>query len=363
MNFGENAIEWLKSYLNNRTQQVKFDDIISETATVEAGVPQGSILGPILFIAFTADLASFMSNCVIKAYADDTQFLVTGDSMDELKAGLEDVISKAQQWYTQNCLKINPSKTEVIIFGQKRNNREEVKIRITEDNTTKYITTKDRVKLLGVTMDDKLSWEHHISKLKGIVCRTTANLARTTSVIPLKHRRLLYDALVVPHLNYCDVVWDGMFEKHANTIQKAANFGARTLLGLKKHCSATKALVKLEMIPQTERRKVHLGVFMHKLKEEKGSAELVTTFRERTQRSHHHNTRSTKRGDANVEAHSTSRYKRSTMHRAFKVWNDIPITIRSIDDTRKFKKAFQKHLLLNFINDNGVSDQPRHHSC
>ena len=352
MNFGRNAIEWLKSYLTNRTQQVKFDQTISDSTIVEAGVPQGSILGPILFIAFTADLSSHMADCVIKAYADDTQFLVEANTIDELKTKLENVIAQAQLWYTKNYLKINPSKTEVVIFGQKRKSKQQLQIKITEDDTTKYITTKRSIKLLGVTLDEDITWEDHIRKVRGIVCRTTANLARTCSVIPLRSRRQLYDALVVPHLNYCDVVWGGLHQKHANTIQRAANFGAKSLLGLKKRTSSTDALIKLQMIPQTERRKVNLGVFVHKLRNESGSTELLTIFKERTERRHTHNTRSAKRGDATMQAHRTSRNKRSSLYRAFKVWNSIPIHIRSIEDTRKFKNSFQNHLLQNFINDN-----------
>ena len=295
-----------------------------------------------------------MSDCVIKAYADDTQFLVEADTMEDLKAKLENVVGQAQVWYNSNCLKINPSKTEVVIFGQKRRSKQQLEIKIIEDETTKYITTKRSMKLLGVILDEDLTWENHIQKVKGVVCRTTANLARTCSVIPLKSRRQLYDALVVPHLNYCDVVWDGLLQKHVNTIQRAANFGAKSLLGLKRRSSATEALIKLQMMPQTERRKVHLGVFVHKLRKESGSTELVTIFKERTQRSYGYNTRSAKRGDATIEAHKTSRSKRSTIYRAFKVWNSIPMSIRSIEDTRKFKNTFQKHLLYNFINDNAA---------
>ena len=86
---GENAVDWIKSYLTDRRQQVKMGNIISSISTVEAGVPQGSILGPLLFITYTSDLASNLSHCKVTAYADDTQILVSARSEDELKKKVE----------------------------------------------------------------------------------------------------------------------------------------------------------------------------------------------------------------------------------------------------------------------------------
>ena len=216
------------------------------------------------------------------------------------------------------------------------------------------------MKLLGVILDHKLTWEKHIHKVKSTVCRITANLARTTSVIPLKSRRTLYDALVLPHFSYCDVVWDGTYAKHADNLQKAANFGAKSLLGLKKNSSANAALVKLKMMPQEDRRRLHLGVLAHKLKEGKSSKELVTTFKNRTTRYHQHNTRSAARGDATSQQHNTARNERSTMYRALKFWNGIPVTLRRMEDTSKFKKALQKQLLQDFISKRRHVRPPAH---
>ena len=345
MDFQPSAIEWIRSYLSNRTQQTKFNQLISDTATVEAGVPQGSILGPVLFIAFTADLSTYIPECVIKAYADDTQFMVEGSTVEEVNARMEAVIQKAQQWYTSNCLKINPTKTEVMFFGRKRTDDQPVKISIFEDNTEKFIYTKDTMKLLGVILDSNLTWGEHIKKLKARVCRTTANLARTSAILPLRSRRQLYDALVVPHLSYCDVVWDGTLVQHEKSLQSVANFGAKSLLGVKKNSSATDALNKLNMLPLKERRRVHMGVFVHKLSNGNGSTELMETFQRRTLRNHRYCTRAIERGDTATVAHNTTRSERGTVYRAFKNWNEIPPHVREIPNTSTFKKTYQKHLL------------------
>ena len=88
------------------------------------------------------------------------------------------------------------------------------------------------MKILGVIMDDKLTWKHHVKYVKSKTCRIISNLARTTSSLPLRSRRTLYDALVTPHFSYGDVVWDGTTTGLSRDLQKAGNFAARSLLGM-----------------------------------------------------------------------------------------------------------------------------------
>ena len=92
---------------------MKFQQHLSDTTKVESGVPQGSVLRPILFIAFMSDFADHLKDYTIKAYADDTQILVSGSSAHEVKVKLESAIDIAQDWFKRNSLKINPSKTEI----------------------------------------------------------------------------------------------------------------------------------------------------------------------------------------------------------------------------------------------------------
>merc|ERR1711867_289760 len=117
---GGACLRWLQSYLTNRTQQVRFKDFTSATTMTQSGVPQGSVLGPILFIALTSDLADHLGDdCLVKAYADDTQLLVKGKNRMEVKLKLQQAIAKAQDWFTNNSLLINPTKTEIMMLGKK----------------------------------------------------------------------------------------------------------------------------------------------------------------------------------------------------------------------------------------------------
>ena len=106
-------------------------------------------MGPVLFIAFTSDLHNSLPNCKVTAYADDTQILVTGRSLTEIKAKSETAIEQAQKWFTDNSLKINPTKSEVMVFSRKKGPTEVLHITVKEGNQYKSIKTSSSMKILG----------------------------------------------------------------------------------------------------------------------------------------------------------------------------------------------------------------------
>ena len=359
LGFGASSVNWIRSYLTNRTQQVKMNGVLSDESVVEAGVPQGSILGPVLFIAFTADFSKSFEECKITAYADDTQLLVVGNSVGDIKEKVEAALSRAQGWFSANSLKINPTKSEIMIFGRKKD-QEQININVQEDGVTKYIQTTSKMKILGVIIDDKLTWESHIKKIRRQTHNTITNIARTSNVLPITSRRTLYDALVTPHFNYCDVVWDGTTKKWANELQKSGNFAAKALLGRRKSSSATAALNRLDMMPLCEKRKVHLGVFIHKIVNHNGPKETTIRYMSQMERSHGYRTRTATRGDFKTLSHHTTKFDSSTLQRATRCWNSIPLNIRQIETTSSFKRAFQKSLLTKYQKENWCCQRACH---
>ena len=219
---------------------------------------------------------------------------------------------------------------------------------VKEGDKLSNIESTKSMKILGVYIDNNLTWETHIKSVKSKTFRIIRNLARTTSVLPLKSRRQLYDALVTPHFSYNDIVWGGMSKGLCADLQKAGNFAAKSLLGMRKKDSATEALIKLNMMPLEDKRTVHLGVFVHKLNQEKGPRQLVDNYKGLIRRNHSYQTRMKTRGVMNSIQHSTSKFEKSTLHRAISTWNSIPNNIRSIDSTSSFKRHYQAHLLAKF---------------
>ena len=337
-----NALEWCKSYLEDRKQKTKFKKFTSIEHTVTSGVPQGSILGPILFIIFTNDMALNFPNCKIISYADDSQLLVTGNNKMQVKLKLEEVIKHAQKWYTENSLMNNGSKTEIIVIGNKNTVNESMYIKIEEGGTPKQLKRKKAIKILGVHIDDQLNWGKQIQSVRKKVTNSIRNLHRINQLLPLKHRLLLYNNLVASHYNYADTVWSGCGITNEKKLQTTQNFAARSILGWKKDASATQALKMLKLLPLKQKRNVHEAVYVHKALNGNLPPEISQKYRLQLSKQ---NLRSTTQLTLNIPPHKTQKYQQSPLFRTVKAWNETKVESRLGYETNTFKKKYQTHLL------------------
>lgn len=233
---------WFREWLINRTQKIKGSN--SEALSVTHGVIQGSLLGPKLFSIFTNDLAPHIANGKLVMYADDCQFL-DSDSPDELgmlKERVESTLKIALKWFTQNRLKINPNKTELLVIKSRQRKHIE-HISITFGNNV--IQPSPHAKILGVYVDSSLSWEKQVSQVCRRCYSILLSLSKLRNKIPLETKKLLVQALVFPLVSYCLPVWGGCVKTQGNRVQKAINFGARIVSGVKRREHITPVLEAL----------------------------------------------------------------------------------------------------------------------
>ena len=228
------SISWMKAYLSNRTQITKFKNFTSSVESPKTGVPQGSILGPLLFICFTNDLPPTFNNiCSINAYADDTQLLVTANSTEELKEKIKLAIDRAQTWFENNYMKINTDKTKILIFNTSPSIKD-IKIEITFENQIIEISSEPFVEILGIFIDPDLNWKKQIRRIKRNAMGKIRNLRRIYFMLPLQQRINLYNAIVSPQFDYGDVLWGGCNQKEISSLQRIQNFAMKSILGKKK---------------------------------------------------------------------------------------------------------------------------------
>ena len=183
------SLIWFRSYLNERRQLVSMGNIESPTACVRHGVPQGSILGPLLFIAFINDLPLHVSSAQIDLYADDTTLTSAAnfDSVGVLQSSLTTAISEVDQWATANKLPLNEGKTKVLTITGKR-----LSTRINHDLAVvvngKQLENVRCAKLLGLEIDHELTFIPHVEKLSKKLSQRIGILKRIKYCLPLKHR-------------------------------------------------------------------------------------------------------------------------------------------------------------------------------
>ena len=205
-----NILNWFKSYLSNRKQYVNWQGSNSEIETVSCGVPQGSILGPLLFILYVNDLSKVSNKFVSILFADDTTILFEGHNIDSIVTSLNYELVKLIIWLNANKLSINVSKTHYMVFHRARRKVDHKDIILNN-----YILQQVHfTKILGIIIDDKLKLANHISYIKNKIAKAMGILLKARKVLKIKVLLQLYNSFVFPYLIYCSEVWGNASDIH-----------------------------------------------------------------------------------------------------------------------------------------------------
>ena len=322
--------------MKDRRQHVKFKNIESDQETVTSGVPQGSILGPVLFIIFTNSLTEYLHNYQISSYADDTQILISAKSPKEMKEKIEEVMQIAQEWYTKHSLLNNLTKTEIMIVTSKRNQKKymEIDYTIIENGKNSKIKGTENMKILGVWIDEDLSWNKQISIMKGKAFNNARNLCRVNQLLPMKTKIQLYNSYVASQLSYADVIWGGCNEENKKKLQRVQNFSLRSMTG---KTSSTEARTSLKFLTLEEKRNIHYGVYGFKIANGLAPTNQTTEFAKYKATSK----RLEEQGIMKPPKHKTQQFEMSTLYKTINVWNKIPADIKACETVQGFKTKLQ----------------------
>ena len=196
------ALSWLKSYMTNRNQYVSYNGHQSATRVIRCGVPQGSILGPLLFLIYVNDLASVSDFLISALFADDTNMFASGQDIDYLQSKFNSELKNISLWLQVNKLSLNVDKSHFMVFtGGRQGNPVTLEI-----NGIKLSQVMD-VKFLGIIFDDKLNWKKHIDHISKKISRSIGILYKLRQYVNSDTMLSLYYTLVYPYLTYCNIIW------------------------------------------------------------------------------------------------------------------------------------------------------------
>lgn len=222
----DTELNWFSNYLSRRQQVVKHMGL-SNKSTVDVGVPQGSVLGPILFLLFVNDISQFVSTGVCNLYADDAVFYCQGKTAEEVQTNLQCCVSNVHEWYCKNRLSLNAKKCQVMMIKSKFSAASDL-LDISIDDTT--LDQVKCAKYLGLDIDNILCWNDYVSVLVKKISFKLYQLRRVRSVIPQCIAEKIYLSTIQPCIDYAISVWGQTSEMNMKRVQRVQNYAARLVL-------------------------------------------------------------------------------------------------------------------------------------
>ena len=338
------AINWFNSYLRKRKQRVIIDESYSDWLDVICGIPQGSILGPILFSIYTRKIPSIFNNVQCFMFADDTQ-LLKSYNVDDSKTSIDEInidLNMLSLWCEKNHLKLNPKKCIHLIIGSERNlnklnnNVDDLKI------NNIIIPRCKEARNLGLIFDEHFSWNSHINNLTKNCFSILKPLYRFKNQFNQNVKKLLINSLIISKFDYCDIIYMHLSENLQNKLQKLQNTCIKFIFNLKKYDHINDCYNKLNWLKLNKRREYHLGCFIFKIIDNKSPNYLYTLFNE-TSIIHSHNTR--KRFF--IPSIKTNNGKKSFKYFGPYIWNNIPNEIKNAANLYSFKNKYLDYIKNN----------------
>jgi hypothetical protein len=255
------ANKWVGIYLSGRKEFTTYNGSNSATTNIKCGVPQGSILGPILFLLYINDLGTISPTVSPIMFADDSNLFMSGNNLYSLSNSLNREIPTLLEWLRANRLSLNVDKTQAMIFGRK-NNTVPNDINIMIDG--KKLEIVSQTKFLGVILDSNLSWKQHISYLKTKIAKSLGIL--TIARRNLNHQTLiqLYHAFIYPYLSYCVLTWGNAPASTLWPIYKLQKLSFRIINNLKHGTSTLPFCKKENVLRLPQIYTLNAGIFMFK---------------------------------------------------------------------------------------------------
>ena len=339
--------DWFSSYLANRIQTTQVGPHVSKKESTLCGVPQGSVLGPLLFLIYVNDIYMASDKLTFYLFADDTNLLYADKNLKSLETIVNCELNKVVVWLIANKLSLNIKKTNYIIFHpyQKQiNSNIRIKAYDCRTQTLFDLERKDHVKYLGVIIDQHLSWKHHINYIALKISRNIGIISRLRHFVPLKTLLSIYNSLISPYISYGLIAWGQASKTHLEKILILQKRAVRLINFLTFRTHAIPYFAQSNILPITMLYFKLISTLMLDITTSSAPQNICNLFTS-TQDIHQYNTRSASSGNYYINHSRLNHHKNSFSIVGAKIWNSIPESYRRLPK-HIFKKKIQALLFV-----------------
>jgi hypothetical protein len=335
------ANDWIRSYLFERSQYCTYDNTKSSTKLINCGVPQGSILGPLLFLTYINDLHLATTQSDIILFADDSNLFAHSKTITEVQVTLNNEMPKLVTWLQANRLSLNIDKTHAMIFGTKN---KQIKNSFNIQIEGKSLLTVSKTKFLGVIIDDQLNWKHHITYTSKKIAKAIGIISIARRVFNKKTLVNLYYAFVYPYLIYGNVVWGKAGKTILWPIFRLQKIIIRMINNISSRTRSTPFFTQLRILKLEEIHTLLIGIFMFKYKT-KSLPNIFDNFFNENNMFHNYPTRGANRLRApKLKLKIAQNYIKKT---GADLWNLLEPHINTHFGLITFKKHLKNYIILN----------------
>ena len=332
-------LKWFESYLSNRTQQTRVNEVISSEITTSIGVPQGTVLGVFLFLIYINDIERVVTNCKLLMFADDALLYVESDEVRVAVNKINDDLQHLSNWFKMNKMKLNIDKTKYMILNSRNVDNCNV---IIDDTCLDQIM---EIKYLGVIIDNKLNFKSHLDYICKKIAKKLYFFRSIRNKLSVYTSIKIFNSIIKPHFEFCSTIMLMFNNEMVKRLQVLQNRGMRIILKKNKFVSKSSLFNSLNWLNVNQKIKFNVIIFVFKIINgylPKYLMEKLNYVGDLTQ----YNLRN--KFDFRLDLFRNSRTQNSLIYKGLRLYNEIPIELRNEKNLLKFKKKLETYVRMKF---------------